>query len=150
MLCIDFDKEKIIEVIDSIVNKTFTMDLTWDWPCGVAQYGICEAYYATGKVEYIEKLKQWTDEYIKLGLPDWNVNTCAMGHSMLTLYEVTGEEKYWNIVEQKLDYLQNRALRFGDGVLQHTVSSKNDFPEQAWADTLFMAAFFMLRAGAKA
>ena len=23
----------------------------------------------------------------------------------------------------------------------------NDFPEQCWADTLFMAAFFMLRAG---
>ena len=32
-------------------------------------------------------------------------------------------------------------------MLQHTVSSKNDFPEQCWADTLFMAAYFMLRAG---
>jgi len=27
------------------------------------------------------------------------------------------------------------------------VSSSNDFPEQAWADTLFMASYFMLRAG---
>lgn len=39
------------------------------------------------------------------------------------------------------------ALRFGDHVLQHTVSVNNDFPEQAWADTLFMAAFFLLRMG---
>ncbi len=33
--------------------------------------------------------------------------------------------------------------------LQHTVSSNNDFPEQCWADTLFMAAFLMLRVGSK-
>ena len=39
------------------------------------------------------------------------------------------------------------SLRFADSVLQHTVSAKDDFPEQAWSDTLFMAAFFMLRLG---
>mgnify|MGYP002509245577 CR=1 FL=1 len=49
----------------------------------------------------------------------------------------------------KVEYIRKEALRFGDGVLQHTVSVKNDFPEQAWADTLFMAAFFLLRVGAK-
>ena len=38
-------------------------------------------------------------------------------------------------------------LRFGDHVLQHTVSANNDFPEQCWCDTLFMAAFLMLRVG---
>ena len=31
--------------------------------------------------------------------------------------------------------------------MQHTVSADNDFPEQAWADTLFMAALFLLRVG---
>jgi unsaturated rhamnogalacturonyl hydrolase len=50
---------------------------------------------------------------------------------------------------RKIDYIRNSAARFGERVLQHTVSSKNDFPEQAWADTLFMAAFFMLRVGVK-
>ena len=33
---LDFDKEKITEVIDRIVERTMKMDLTWDWPCGVA------------------------------------------------------------------------------------------------------------------
>jgi len=70
-----------------------------------------------------------------------------MGHTLITLYEETGDQKYWDIVLSKLDYLRNHALRFGDNVLQHTVSAKNDFPEQAWADTLFMAGYFMLRAG---
>jgi unsaturated rhamnogalacturonyl hydrolase len=49
----------------------------------------------------------------------------------------------------KAEYLRKDAIRFGEGVFQHTVSSKNDFPEQAWADTLFMAAYFLLRLGFK-
>jgi len=87
------------------------------------------------------------DELIRLGLPVWTVNTCAMGHCLITLYEATGEEKYMDLIRSKAEYLSKDALRFGDHVLQHTVSSDNDFPEQCWADTLFMAAFFLLRVG---
>lgn len=143
------DKAQLLEVMDKIVKKTMTMDLTWDWPCGVAYYGVCEAYRVTKNEEYINLLKNWVDEYIELGLPSWTVNTCAMGHTLITLYEVTEDQRYWDIVMDKVDYIRNHALRFGDHVLQHTVSVNNDFPEQAWADTLFMAAFFLLRVGIK-
>lgn len=149
MLKLDYDVKEINKAIDAVVRKTMTMDLTWDWPCGVAYYGISEAYRVTKNEEYLNFLIKWTDEYIEMGLPSWNVNACAMGHAMFSLYEATGEQKYWDLVMSKVDYLRNKALRFGDNVLQHTVSSKNDFPEQAWADTLFMAAFFLLRVGAK-
>jgi len=141
---------ELLPVIDAVVKRTMRMDLTWDWPGGVAYYGVCEAFAATGNKEYIELLKERVDEYIELGLPTaWTVNTCAMGHSMITLHEVFEDDKYLEIALSKLDYLRNHALRFADGVLQHTVSPNNDFPEQAWADTLFMAAFFMLRLGVK-
>ena len=143
----DISLASLTEVIDRIVRRTMDMDLTWDWPCGVAYYGICEAYRVTGNQEYLDLLKNRVDELISLGLPKWTVNTCAMGHTLLTLFEATGEQKYWELIESKLDYLTNVAARFGANVLQHTVSTKDDFPEQAWADTLFMAAFFMLRAG---
>jgi len=149
MLKLNYDKEEILKVIDKVVRKTMTMDLTWDWSCGVAYYGVCRAYKITGNKEYLDMLIKWTDEYIELGLPNWTVNTCAMGHMLITLYEETGDQKYWDIVMSKVDYIRNHALRFGDNVLQHTVSSANDFPEQAWADTLFMAAFFLLRVGSK-
>lgn len=144
-----YNEEQITKTIDAIFNKTMAMDMTWEWPCGVAYYGITRVYEVTKKKEYLDALVKWVDEYIELGLPEWNVNTCAMGHTMITLYEATGDEKYWNIALSKIDYLRNRALRFGDNVLQHTVSSANDFPEQAWCDTLFMAAYFMLRMGIK-
>lgn len=147
MLKVSFNEEEIKQKIDLIVKKTMTMDLVWCWSCGVAYYGIAKAYEVLRKQEYLDLLKDRIDEYIELGLPKFNVNACAMGHALITLYEATGEEKYWNIVMEKVDYLEKEALRFGDSVLQHTVSSKNDFPEQAWADTLFMAAFFLLRVG---
>ena len=150
MLKLEYDKRQIEDVIDRIVHKTMSMDLTWDWPCGVAYYGISEAYEKTKKEEYLQLMKERIDELIDLGLPKvWTVNACAMGHCLITLYEATGEQKYWDLVMSKVEYLEKDALRFGERVLQHTVSAGNDFPEQAWADTLFMAAFFLLRVGVK-
>lgn len=149
MLQLVYDKKEIEEVIDKIVKKTMNMDLTWDWPCGVAYYGIGEAYEKTGKEEYLKLLQDRIDELIDLGLPKvWTVNACAMGHCLITLYQATKEQKYYDILMSKVEYIRKEALRFGDNVLQHTVSANNDFPEQAWADTLFMAAFLLLRVGA--
>ena len=142
-----YDKKQITETMDKIIARTMRMDMTWDWPCGVAYYGISEAYEVTKNENYLNLLKERVDELIDLGLPVWTVNTCAMGHCLITLYQSTKEEKYLEIIHSKVDYLRNQALRFGDSVLQHTVSAKNDFPEQCWADTLFMAAFFLLRVG---
>ncbi|MBQ7679957.1 MAG: glycoside hydrolase family 88 protein [Butyrivibrio sp.] len=147
MAKLDYDRQQIENAIDRIVARTMRMDLTWDWPCGVAYYGISEAYEATGNEAYFQQMKERMDELIELGLPAWTVNSCAMGHATLTLYEHTKDEKYLDIVRSKINYIENEALRFGDHVLQHTVSVNNDFPEQAWADTLFMAAFFLLRVG---
>ena len=41
---------------------------TWDWPCGVAYYGICEAYEVTKNERYLQLVKDRVDEYIELGL----------------------------------------------------------------------------------
>ncbi|MCR5421373.1 MAG: glycoside hydrolase family 88 protein [Lachnospiraceae bacterium] len=145
---LNYNKEELLNAIDRIVNRTMRMDLTWEWPGGVAYYGVCAAADATGKDEYYDVLKEHIDEYLEIGLPGhWTVNACAMGHCVLSLYKHYGEERYLEIVKSKIDYLRNEAIRFGDKVLQHTVSANNDFPEQAWADTLFMAALFMLRTG---
>lgn len=149
MYKLEYDNEEILEMINHMVTRTMRMDLTWDWPCGVAYYGVSKAYEVTKNEKYLNLMKDRIDEYIELGLPTWTINTCAMGHCLITLYEATQDEKYWDIVMSKVNFLRNEALRFGDSVLQHTVSANNDFPEQAWADTLFMAAYFLLRVGVK-
>lgn len=142
-----FDESALKAAMDAVVRRTMQMDMPWDWPSGVAYYGICEAYEATGEQWYIDSLRERVDELIELGLPSWTVNACAMGHCCLSLWKHTGDEKYMDIAKSMIDYLEHDALRFGNRVLQHTVSVNNDFPEQVWADTLFMAAFFLLRAG---
>lgn len=147
MIGLTFDRPQVEEAIRAIVERTMRMDMTWDWPCGVAYYGICQAFEATNEQKYLDLVRERVDEYLEIGLPTWTVNTCSMGHCCLSLYQHTGEKKYLDVVMSKVDYLRNHALRFGDNVLQHTVSANNDFPEQAWADTLFMAAFFLLRVG---
>jgi unsaturated rhamnogalacturonyl hydrolase len=134
-------------VVDQVVDYTLKMDLTWDWPGGVAYYGVCRAFETTGEQAYLDRMAAWCDEYLDAGIPNWTVNTCAIGHMLITLYEQTKNQKYLDIILSKVDYLEHGTLRFGDRVLQHTVSAKNDFPEQCWADTLFMAAYFMLRVG---
>lgn len=147
---LEYDREQVEEAVHRIVKRTMQMDLTWDWPCGVAYYGVAAAYERTGKKEYLELLQARVDELISLGLPEtWTVNTCAMGHCLMTLYEAGGQPRYRELLKSKIEYLRTEALRFGNHVLQHTVSPQNDFPEQAWADTLFMAAYFLLRVGVK-
>lgn len=137
------------QIAGRVANYTFGMDLTWDWPGGVAFYGVSRLFEVTGERAYLERMAAWCDEYIDAGIPGWTVNTCAMGHILLTLYDQTNDQKYLDLILSKVGYLENKALRFGDRVLQHTVSSNNDFPEQCWADTLFMAAYFLLRVGVK-
>ena len=129
MLKLEIDKKEIEKVIDRIVRKTMNMDLTWDWPCGVAYYGIGDAWEKTGKEEYLTLLKDRVDELIDLGLPKvWTVNACAMGHCLVTLYQATGEQKYYDILMSKVEFITKDALRFGDSVLQDRVSAYNDFP----------------------
>ena len=149
MAGLNYNKAEMEEAIDRIVERTMRMDMPWDWPCGVAYYGISKAYEVTKNEKYLNLMKERVDEYIELGIPYGTVNICAMGHCCITLYEATEDARYWDIVMDKVKYLRTEALRFGENVLQHTVSAKNDFPEQAWADTLFMAAYFLLRVGVK-
>ncbi|MBQ9612318.1 MAG: glycoside hydrolase family 88 protein [Lachnospiraceae bacterium] len=145
---VEYDRDEILDAMKRVADRTMGLDMPWDWPCGVAYYGISKAYEITKDDWFLKGMKARVDEYIELGLPKvWTVNTCAMGHSLLTLYRATGDERYREILMSKVDYIRYEALRFGDHVLQHTVSANNDFPEQCWADTLFMAAYLLLRVG---
>lgn len=143
------NKELIKQQLDLVVKRTMEMDFAWDWPAGVAFYGICKAWEALGDEAYISYLANWVDECMERGLPHYTVNAVSIGHTLITLHDATGEEKYLNIAKEMAEFLSHDAIRFGDGVFQHTVSQNYNFKEQAWADTLFMAAYFLLRMGIK-
>ncbi len=143
------DEKMIKELMHRVFVRTTNMDFSWNWGGGVAFYGIVRAWEVTGDDEYIEYLKGWVDNYLEEGLPEFTINTIALGYTVLALYKYTGDEKYMDIAKSQAEFLTNKTIRFGDGVYQHTVSEKNyNFDEQAWADTLFMAGLFMAKIGA--
>lgn len=142
-----YSEEAIHDAIDRIVRRTFQMDFPWDWPAGVAFYGVSRALEATGNASYLEWLVEWVDKQLDNGLPNWTINTMAVGHTLLTLYQQTQDEKYLAVATEMADYLQRDATRFGEGIFQHTVSQSYNFPEQAWVDTMFMAGYFLVRIG---
>jgi unsaturated rhamnogalacturonyl hydrolase len=145
---LQFDEQAVTEIIDKVVERTFNMDFPWDWPGGVAFYGVTEAYEVTGKTDYMERIKAWIDEELEDGLPPLTVNASSIGHLLLSLYTYTEDTTYLDIATQMAEYLLNDAERFDDDVLQHTVNGdKYTFPEQAWVDTMFMAGYFLLRIG---
>ena len=34
------EKQQLEEMIDQVVDRTFALDYTWDWPAGIAFYGV--------------------------------------------------------------------------------------------------------------
>jgi len=142
-----FDRETIIETMDRMLKRTFKMDFPWDWPAGVAFYGVSEAIEATGNEEYLGMLTTWVDKQLENGLPPWTVNAVSIGHCLITLYQKTEDEKYLATATEMAEFLKHDAARFADGIFQHTVSQNYDFPEQAWVDTMFMAGYFLVRMG---
>lgn len=143
----DKDSNTLPELIDNIVRRTMQMDMAWDWPAGVALYGVGRAWQTLRRQEYLDYLVQWTDLHMKNGLPGMTVNTASLGHLLLILSEATGDEIYSEQLDRMVEYLEKDAVRFGENVFQHTVSQNYNFPEQAWADTLFMCALFLLKYG---
>ncbi len=143
------DQEELKSVIHKVVQRTMQTDYIWEWPGAVAFYGIGKAWECTGEPSYMDFLKNWVDTYMDIGIPGFMVNSVAMGHVLLFLHDYTDDKKYLDLAIEKAEFLEHKALRFGNRVLQHTVSDNDDFPGQAWADTLFMAAYFLLRLGKK-
>src|SRR5690606_24694425 len=88
------EENKISQTIDLIVERTMNMDFSWDWPGGVAFYGIAAAYEATGDDKYLQFIKNWIDEELEDGLPQLTVNASSIGHILLTLYKATKDEAY--------------------------------------------------------
>ncbi len=58
-LTIEQTSDELRQMVDRVVNYTFEMDLTWEWPGGVAFYGVSRAYDVTGEKAYLERAKDW-------------------------------------------------------------------------------------------
>ena len=119
----------------------------WEWPTGVALYGIYKTYQQSGDRAILDYLVGWYDDFLsREQKPHRNVNTVAPALALTCLYQETGNPKYLPEIEGWIDWVMNEMPRTEFDGLQHcTVWNKHY--QQLWCDTLFMVGLFLAKAG---
>lgn len=126
-------------------NGHLTMD-NWEWPTGVALYGIYKTYQSDRNPETLRYLIDWYDDKLANWKPHRNVNTVAPVLTLVCLYDETHNEKYLPVINSWADWVLHEMPRTEFGGLQHcTVWNKHY--QQLWCDTLFMVCLFLAKGG---
>lgn len=120
----------------------------WEWPQGVGLYGMYRNYQMEKDPRVLEFLTAWFDRKIAEGGMERNVNTTAPMLTLTYLYEITGKETYRRFMEEWVQWMMDETglLRAGEGCFQHMITGDPNDGE-ILIDTLFMAVFFLARAG---
>ena len=123
-----------------------TMD-RWEWPTGVALYGIYKTWQQTGDGAILDYLAGWYDDQLSRPEPPHrNVNTVAPMLGLVCLYEQKKNPAWLPVIEGWIDWVMREMPRTEFGGLQHcTVWNKHY--QQLWCDTLFMTCLFLAKAG---
>ena len=118
----------------------------WDWPSGVALYGLWKTYEQSGDDETLSYLQGWYGRQLDRQPPHRNVNTVAPMLALTCLYERVKRPSWLPHIISWADWVMQDMPRTDYGGLQHcTVWNKHY--QQLWADTLFMTALFLCKAG---
>ena len=119
----------------------------WEWPTGVALYGIYKTWQQSGDKSILDYLTGWYDDMLsREEKPHRNVNTVAPVLTLTCLYAETKKPEYLPVIESWLDWVLHEMPRTEYGGLQHcTVWNKHY--QQLWCDTLFMVGLFLAKAG---
>lgn len=116
----------------------------WNYEQGVILKAIEQKWYATGDAKYFRHIQKGMDHWIDekgdhkdYHLEEYNIDHVTPATAMLTLYRVTGNEKYRKMVELFRSQLKTHP-RTNEGGFWH----KKIYPYQMWLDGLFMGEPF--------
>lgn len=118
---------------------------SWDWVPGVGVISILSYAEHTQNKEAIEFLRLWTERNKHLSEQVKVINSLAPFAIFPDLYRYFGDPWYLETGKKIGDWMLTEAPRTREGAFEHTVTENADFPEQVWADTLFMAVLFLAR-----
>lgn len=146
-----YDNDMIYKIFEKVA---LCSDSSWmfnaeafDWNPGVFLAGAAEAYKRTGNEKILEYLKGWCDRHLSEAGTLRTVNSSAPLIMVSDLYAITKNEEYRSVCEDAAAWLTEQAPLTVDGGLEHTVTEGDDFGDQMWADTLFMAVLFIAKWG---
>ena len=130
---------------EDVSRGHLTMD-NWEWPTGVALYGVFKTYKKTGDKDILQYLIEWYQRRFSMEKPHRNVNTVAPMLALTCIYEETKNEEYLPHIVSWAEWVMNDMPRTEFGGLQHCTVWNRHY-EQLWDDTLFMTVLFLAKAG---
>jgi unsaturated rhamnogalacturonyl hydrolase len=139
---------------DEMVYRFMTLDQAghwgmdincWDWVPGVGVISILDYYETTRKPELLEFLIRWINKNKDKADGGIVINSVAPYAVFPALYRYTEDDWYRTKALEIAAWIAAEAPRTREGAFEHTVTEKESFPEQVWADTIFMAVLFLAR-----
>lgn len=120
----------------------------WEWPQGVGLFGLYKYYEISKREDVLAFLLRWFDDRLAEGISEKNVNTTAPMLTLTYLYELTGDEAYYKLIEEWVRWIMDDKglIRTGDDAFQHMITGDANDGE-ILIDTIFMTLLFLARAG---
>ena len=116
----------------------------WTYDQGVILKGIEGLWEQTGEGKYFEYMQKSMDVFVDdegnirtYKFDDYNLDNVLCGRILLTLFKVTGKEKYYKAAATLRKQLEQQP-RTNEGGFWH----KKIYPDQMWLDGLYMAEPF--------
>ena len=118
----------------------------WDYIDGCMIMALLEIYSTTGDKKYFE-FADWYEDYrisedgtiTGYKKEDYNIDEINGGKNLITLYKLTGKEKYKKAAAKLEDQMKTHP-RTAEGNFWH----KKIYPNQVWLDGLYMALPFLM------
>ncbi len=117
----------------------------WDWVPGVGVISLLEYGAVSGQGKVVDYLLQWVNRNKHKAEGVKVINSLAPFALFPELYRLTGDQWFLQKAVSTADWMLNAAPKTREGALEHTVTENVDFPEQVWADTVYMAVLFLAR-----
>lgn len=118
----------------------------WDWTHGIGLYGLLKCYQYDGDESYLDRIQEWFEDRLQIGLPEKNVNTVAPLLTMAYLYELRPDDRYREIMQEWAEWIMQDMTRTEEGGIQHQHAELENSQEM-WDDTLMMTDLFLAKAG---
>jgi unsaturated rhamnogalacturonyl hydrolase len=116
----------------------------WTYDQGVILKGIEGLWYRTGDAKYFNYMQKCMDFFVNdkgeirtYKASDYNIDNVLCGRVLLSLYNVTGKEKYFKAATTLREQLKTQP-RTNEGGFWH----KKIYPYQMWLDGLYMGEPF--------
>ncbi|MCY9667202.1 glycoside hydrolase family 88 protein [Paenibacillus alginolyticus] len=117
----------------------------WDWVPGVGVISALAYYESTQNPEILNHLTSWARQNMNKSEHLKVINSMAPFAIFPALYGHTKDPVFLETAERIGKWMLTEAPRTREGAFEHTVTENANFPEQVWADTIFMANLFLAR-----